>query len=131
MSDKLNISPIVIGISLVASPTKFKLVKGLIERLTLKEISDMYGIKYKYLVRLANDLVKKGLVSKSRLFRNSVYIPIPDLVKGFRISCIELYRRTSKLNDSERVKYLKMYGITFEELMKIVKKDVVESEPIE
>jgi hypothetical protein len=119
-------SAIVVGLSLITSPTRFKVVKGFIEKLTLKEISERYGIKYKYVVRLANDMCKKGLLTKAKLFINSIYVPTPQLVRGFKVACLELYHRTSKLPEKERDNYLSKYGITYNELLRLVGRKVGE-----
>ena len=125
MSQKSTYNALAVGLSLLTSPSRFKLVKGLIEKLTLKEISAKYGIGYKYVVRLANDLHRKGLLTRAKLFRNTIYIPNPLLVDGFEIACVELYGRASKLPESERSKYLSRYGLTYEELLKLVGKEEV------
>jgi hypothetical protein len=125
MSQENTHSTLGIGLSLLASPSRFKVVKGLIEKLTLKEISAKYGIGYKYVVRLANDLHRKGFLTRAKPFRNTIYIPNPQLVDGFKIACVELYGRASKLPESERSKYLGRYGLTYEELLRLAGKGEV------
>jgi hypothetical protein len=132
MSQENIHSALAVGLSLLTSPSRFKVVKGLIEKLTLKEISAKYGIGYKYVVRLANDLHRKGFLTRAKLFRNTIYIPNPQLVDGFKIACVELYGRASKLPESERSKYLGRYGLTYEELLRLAGKEevVVEGEEL-
>ena len=101
---------------MITCPTRFRLVKGFMERLTLKEASARYGIKYKYAARLASGLVRKGLLTRAKLFRYSVYVPTPLLVKAFRVACAELYRRSSQLPEEERDRYLARYGLTYREV---------------
>jgi hypothetical protein len=125
MSQENIHSALAVGLSLLTSPSRFKIVKGLVEKLTLKEISAKYGIKYKYAVRLANDLHRKGFLTRAKLFRNTIYIPNPHLVDGFKLACVELYGRASKLPESERSKYLGRYGLTYEELLRLAGKEEV------
>jgi hypothetical protein len=125
MSQENIHSALAVGLSLLTSPSRFKIVKGLVEKLTLKEISAKYGIKYKYVVRLANDLHRKGFLTRAKLFRNTIYIPNPQLVDGFKLACVELYGRASKLPESERSKYLGRYGLTYEELLRLAGKEEV------
>jgi hypothetical protein len=125
MSQKNPHSALAVGLSLLTSPSRFKVVKGLIEKLTLKEISAKYGIGYRYVVRLVSDMHRKGLLTRVKLFRNSIYIPNPQLVEGFKAACLELYSRASKLPESEKSSYLGRYGLTYEELLRLVGKEEV------
>jgi hypothetical protein len=118
-------SALAVGLSLLTSPSRFKVVKGLVEKLTLKEISAKYGIGYRYVVRLATDLHRKGFLTRVKLFRNSIYIPNPQLVEGFKAACLELYSRASKLPESEKSSYLGRYGLTYEELLRLAGKEEV------
>jgi hypothetical protein len=117
----VSVEEMLLGVELIRNPTRFKVVKGVIEGLTLKEISSKYGIKYRYLSRLCLDMSRKGLFMRSKLFKNVVYIPTPKVVGAFKYACKELYARMLRLEGSERVKFLNMYGFTYEELVKQVK----------
>jgi hypothetical protein len=117
----VSVEEMLLGVELIRNPTRFKVVKGVIEGLTLKEISSKYGIKYKYLSRLCLDMSRKGLFMRSKLFKNVVYIPTPKVFGAFKYACKELYARVLRLEGSERVKFLNMYGFTYEELVEQVK----------
>jgi len=121
-------NPLIVGLSLITNPTRFRLVKGFVERLTLKEASAKYGIRYKYAVRLAGDLSKRGLLTRAKLFRYSVYVPTPLLAKAFKVACLELYRRASQLPEGSRDSYLARYGITYREVVELARvgEEVVE-----
>jgi hypothetical protein len=117
ISEKVSNEEKAIGLSLIHSPSRFKVVKGVLESLSLKEISSKYGIKYRYVSKLCVDMVRKGLLERTKLFRNSVYIPTPKLVGAFKYACRELYVKVSGLPEVEANNFLSRYGFTLEELL--------------
>jgi hypothetical protein len=109
---------LIIGLALVHSPIRFKIVKGLLERLSIKEISEKYKINYVYLVKVLNKMTRKGLLIRARLFKNTIYIPKPEVSKAFKIALKELYIKTSKMDPSQRDSFLKNYSLTYKDLVK-------------
>ena len=104
--------------ALVHSPTRFKIVKGLLERLSIKEISEKYKISYSYLDKVLNKMNKKGLLIRARIFKNTIYIPKPEVSKAFHIALKELYAKASKMDPSQRDSFLKNYSLTYKDLVK-------------
>ena len=108
----------IIGLALVHSPIRFKIIKGLLERLSIKEISEKYKINYGYLVKVLNKMSRKGLLIRARLFKNTIYIPKPEVSKAFHIALKELYVKVSKMDPSQRDSFLKNYSLTYKDLVK-------------
>ena len=104
--------------ALVHSPIRFKIVKGLLERLSIKEISEKYKINYGYLVKVLNKMSRKGLLIRSRIFKNTIYIPKPEVSKAFHIALKELYVKVSKMDPSQRDSFLKNYSLTYKDLVR-------------
>ena len=104
--------------ALVHSPIRFKIIKGLLEKLTIKEISEKYKISYPYLVKVLNKMNRKGLLIRSRIFKNTIYIPKPEVSKAFHIALKELYVKASKIDPSQRDSFLKNYSLTYKDLLK-------------
>jgi len=105
-------------LALVHSPIRFKIVKGLLERLSIKEISEKYKINYGYLVKVLNKMSRKGLLIRSRIFKNTIYIPKPEVSKAFHIALKELYVKVSKMDPSQRDSFLKNYSLTYKDLVR-------------
>jgi hypothetical protein len=61
---------------------------------------------------------RKGLLIRSRIFKNTIYIPKPEVSKAFHIALKELYAKVSKMDPSQRDSFLKNYSLTYKDLVK-------------
>lgn len=116
MSENNDTKGILVGLSLLRQPTKFKVVRGIIEKRPLPEISRVYGIHYNYVQRVINKLVKEGLAVKAKVLGKVVVLPTPALRLGFKIALYELYQRAKRGSD------ISSYGVTLEALAKMFAK---------
>lgn len=105
-----------IGLSLLRQPTTFRVVRGVVERRPLTEISSVYGVRYGYVQRVINKLAKEGLVVKVKVLGRVVVLPTPTLQLAFKHALRELYHR-AKQGGVDVAKY----GLTAEALSALVK----------
>ncbi|MEM0061041.1 MAG: hypothetical protein QW726_03820 [Fervidicoccaceae archaeon] len=105
-ANDIETTALAIGLSLLRQPTTFRVVLGIIERRPLSEISSVYGVRYSYVQRVINKLVKEGLVVKTKVLGRVVVLPTPVLQLAFKHALRELHHRGD----------VSKYGLTAEAL---------------
>lgn len=116
-----------IALSLLRQPSTFRVVRGVLSRKSLAEISRSYSVKYKYVQKVVARLARDGLVVKARVLGRLVVLPTPLLKQAYASALRELYLRSR--SGEVDPNHLARYGFRYEELERLVRsrEDVAQS----